>query len=179
MKTNIFIHKKNAIRWLSLLLIGLFTIPAMAETPDPEGAKRFAETFFKANAPNFAPGEKAPTAFALEQRYQTKADKQTPVFVFQNSGKGFAVLAQNGGDFAVVGYSPNGNFKSENIPPQLFALLKLYEDSLKINPSAMPKAPMATPVVEPLLFNAGVRLSQFRHEHVGINMPCKLILSTI
>lgn len=69
MKTNIFIHKKNAIRWLSLLLIGLFTIPAMAETPNPEGAKRFAETFFKANTPMFAPGKKAQTALTLEQRY--------------------------------------------------------------------------------------------------------------
>lgn len=170
MKTNIFIQKKNAIRWLSLLLFGIFAIPAMAEKPNPEGAKHFAETFFRANAPMFAPGKEVSNTFALEERYQTKTDRKTPVFVYQNATDGFAVVAQNNGRFALVGYSSDGNFVAENIPPQLQALLQHYEDSLQINPSVLPIMKSGTPVMTPLLDEAGIALNQYNHENVG-NCP--------
>lgn len=153
-----------------ILIFGLsVNLSASAEIPNAAGAKQFATSFFKKNAPKFLPGKTIQSP-VLQQRYQSASFKQTPVFVFQNSDKGFAVVAQRNNNFAVVGYSPVGLFEADSMPAQLKVLLKLYEDSLQIKPSAPQKTAAGTPVAIPLLDEAGIYLNQFGHENVG-NCP--------
>ncbi len=158
-------YKRLAAISLIFLIVGSLALPLVAETPDAAGARQFAETFFRTSAPQFAPGKiQSPE---LQKRYQSASFKQTPVFVFQNSEKGFAVVAQRNNNFAVVGYAPDGKFMADSMPEQLKVLLRLYEDSLKINPAASPKTVSGTPVATPLLDRAGIWLNQFSHEEVG------------
>ncbi|MDD4489494.1 MAG: C10 family peptidase [Paludibacter sp.] len=152
-----------------LLLFVLFSItffPLNAETPNVEGAKQFAEKFFKGNSPQFAPGKAAPTII-LERRYQSQVNKKTSVFAFQQSESGFALVAQNNGKFAIVGYAPEGKFDIETIPPALSALIKLYEDSLEIIGEPIQKSINSKVVVEPLLNTKGIALNQYAHEYAG------------
>jgi len=137
-----------------------------AETPNPTGAKQFAEDFFKTNAPRFAPG-KVYQKPVLRQCYQSASYKATPVFVFQNVEKGFVVVAQNNNRFAVAGYAPEGQFQADSVPPQLSSLLQFYEDSLQIKPAAIQKTSAGEPVMTPLLDEAGISLNQFSHPEVG------------
>jgi len=152
--------------WLVLLFLGAINTFVFSETPDASGAKQFAESFFKTKAPQFAPGKVIRKVF-LKQCYQSPSYKENPVFVFQNSDKGFAILAQRNSNFAIVGYAPEGKFNSDSIPEQLKVLLKSYEDSLSINSSAPQKVIVGTPVATPLLDDAGIWLNQFSHENVG------------
>jgi len=154
---------------LTFLFIGSISIRVFGETPNAVGAKQFAETFFKANAPRFARG-KITQSPELQKRYQSASFKQTPVFVFQNTEKGFAVIAQLNNNFAVVGYAPDGKFVTDSMPEQLKVLLRLYEDSLSVNSSAPQKMIAGTPISTPLLDEAGISLNQFYHEDVG-NCP--------
>ena len=154
------------LSWLVLLFLGVINTFVFAETPNPSGAKQFAESFFRTNAPQYVKG-KVNRNVALKQCYQSANYKENPVFVFQNSTKGFAVLAQRNSNFAIIGYAPEGKFNSDSIPEQLKVLLKLYEDSLTINSSVPQKVIAGTPVATPLLDEAGVWLNQFNHENVG------------
>ncbi len=164
MKNHTIFFKKHNLILLILFFIGLINGQLFAEIPNPMGAKQYAEIFFKANAPKFASGEsfKAPV---LEQRYQSPANKKTQLFVFQNSTEGFVIVAQNQDNFALLGYSHQGKFDSENIPPQLQALLQLYEDSVQILSSQ--KMLSGTPAMTPLFDEAGISLNQFVHEELG------------
>ena len=84
----------NQSIFLSLLfLYGVYS-SSYAESPNAAGAKQFAGIFFKTNNPQFAPG-KVVQPPVLQQRYQSASFKQTPVFVFQNSEKGFAIRVTN------------------------------------------------------------------------------------
>lgn len=150
----------------SLCLLVFAVINIYSETPNASGAKQFAESFFKTNAPQFAPG-KTIAKTTLKQCYQSPGYKENPVFVFQNTNKGFAVVAQRNGNYAVVGYAPDGKFNPDSIPVQFSSLLKLYEDSLTVNASAPQKITAGTPVATPLLDVAGISLNQFGHENVG------------
>jgi len=153
--------------WIvALILIGSIDFSIYAETPNPTGAKQFAEDFFKTNAPRFTPG-KVYQKSVLRQSYQSASYKATPVFVFQNAEKGFVVVAQNNNRFAVAGYAPEGLFQADSVPPQLSALLQFYEDSLQIKPTAIQKTSSGEPVMTPLLDEAGIALNQFHHEEVG------------
>ena len=166
MKNYAIFFKKHNLIVLLLFVIGLINSQLFAETPNLEHAKHFAETFFKTNAPQFAPG-KAVKAPVLEQRYQSPANKRTQVFAFQNVENGFAIVAQSNGKFAVVGYSPKGEFKKDNLPPMLNTLLKQFEDSLEIIGEPLQKSLTAIAVVEPLLDAKGISLNQFSHEYAG------------
>lgn len=169
MKKNIFNSNKLWFNWSVLLFFLAINIAVFAETPNASGAKQFAESFFKANAPQFAPGKVAQTV-TLKQCYQSQSYKENPVFVFQNSAKGFAILAQRNSNFSIIGYAPQGKFNSDSIPEQLKVLLKLYEDSLSINSTSPQKTIAGTPVTTPLLDQAGIGLNQYYHENVG-NCP--------
>ncbi|MBP8944648.1 MAG: C10 family peptidase [Paludibacteraceae bacterium] len=162
LKTHISFYYRLVI----LLLTGTMNFSIFAETPNPTGAKQFAEDFFKTNAPRFAPG-KVYQKPVLRQCYQSASYKATPVFVFQNTEKGFVVVAQNNNQFAVAGYAPEGQFQADSVPPQLSSLLQFYEDSLQIKPAAIQKASAGEPVMTPLLDEAGISLNQFNHEEVG------------
>ena len=118
MKMNILNSITDSFRWLFLLFLCVTTVTLQAENPDAAGAKQFAETFFKANTPQFAPG-KIVQKPVIKQCYQSPGYKKAPVFVFQNSDKGFAVVAQRNSNFNLVGYAPEGKFNSDSIPVQL------------------------------------------------------------
>jgi len=78
---------------LTFLFIGSISIRVFGETPNAVGAKQFAETFSKPTLLDLARG-KITQSPELQKRYQSASFKQTPVFVFQNTEKGFAVIAQ-------------------------------------------------------------------------------------
>lgn len=139
-------------------------IALKAQAPDAEGARQVATSFFGARNPQQV---KANTraGHTLSPIYVSAATVQAPVFVFQNNQSGFVVVSQHGSNFAVVGYSTDGRLDPENMPPQLSALLRYYEDSV-VSVSQQP-LPAATPVMTPLLNEAGVSLNQFNHENVG------------
>ena len=167
MKNYTTFSKKHTLILFILFFIGVINCQLLAEPPNPIGAKQYAETFFKANAQKLAPGKTVKTP-VLEQRYQSSLNKRTQVFVFQSSTKGFAIVAQDQENFALLGYSQQGNFDAENIPPQLQTLLQLYEDSVQI--LSPQKTLSGTPVMTPLLDEAGISLNQYYHENVG-NCP--------
>lgn len=152
--------------WFIYVLFSFISSPTNAEIPDSVGALRFAETFFKGNSLQFAPGKGIQKPL-LEQRYQSELTKKTHVYAFQNLSDGFALVAQSNGKFAIVGYSPHGSFIKENLPPQFQHLISLYEDSLEINSSSPQKTISGSPVMTPLLNEAGINLNQFYHEEVG------------
>ena len=60
MKNYAIFSKKHNLIVLLLFVIGLINSQLFAETPNLEHAKHFAETFFKTNAPQFAPGKVHP-----------------------------------------------------------------------------------------------------------------------
>ncbi|HPC26689.1 MAG TPA: hypothetical protein PK410_04095, partial [Paludibacteraceae bacterium] len=70
LKTHISFYYRLVI----LLLTGTMNFSIFAETPNPTGAKQFAEDFFKTNAPRFAPG-KVYQKPVLRQCYQSASYK--------------------------------------------------------------------------------------------------------
>ena len=160
--------KKNRIRNVLFVLFAFSCFAIQAETPDANGAKKIAETFFKSQMPQFIGGKTVQTP-VLSKPYQSGNYKKAPLFVFQNEEKGFVIVTQQKGQFAVVGYSPNGSFNTQTVPQQLSALIRTYEDSLTIS-SIPQKVAMGTPIMTPLLEEKGIQLNQFNHENVG-NCP--------
>lgn len=150
---------------LGFIVLLFYTVfKVNAETPDSGGAKKVAEAYFRQNAAQFASGETVRT-LSISNVYVSGRQVGTPVFVYQKQNNGFVIIGQNNNNFAVLGYSPSGQFDIKTIPPQLMSLLKSYEDSVRIsNHSLVSKA---TPVMTPLLDEAGVKLNQFNHEEVG------------
>ncbi len=153
--------------FLSLILFSCMAL--QAEKPNAEGALKTAQDFFKSDTRQLVPA-KTIQPIALIQRYKSPESKHASVFVFQNQTNGFVIVAQNNGESAVVGYSPNGVFDATTLPQQLKALLSLYEDSIGMNAAVTAKIKMATPVMTPLLDEKGISLNQFGHETVG-NCP--------
>lgn len=147
-----------------LLLVLFYFLPVLATIPDSNGARQKAEMFFISNQPEFSK-VKSSNQQELVKAYQSTTTKHTPLFVYQHQEKGFVIVAQNNQQFAIIGYSPEGKFRSDSIPPQLSGLLKLYEDSLQIG-EVVP-ALKAKSVVAPLLDQAGINLSQAYHSEVG------------
>jgi Leucine-rich repeat (LRR) protein len=139
-------------------------IALKAQALNAEGAMQVANSFFGARNPQQVKGNTRAVQ-ALSPVYVSADTVQAPVFVFQNNQSGFVVVSQHGSDFAVVGYTTDGRLDPENMPPQLSALLRYYEDSV-VSVSQQP-LPAATPVMTPLLDEAGVSLNQFTHENVG------------
>ena len=160
--------QRNRLYWLILVFLGTVNISLLAQLPDETGARQFAESFFASELKRQKGDRIPPANQMLTRQYQSKKEVKNPVFVYQNGEKGFVVVGQNRDNFAVMGYSTLGQFDPDNIPPQLIALLKLYEDSVRIT---SPQTVLsATPVMTPLLDEAGVSLNQYNHENVG-NCP--------
>jgi Leucine-rich repeat (LRR) protein len=158
---------------LLFITVFIYNTTLRAEIANKTAAKSFAELVFNASLPRFAPGKGA-KATALNSNltltYETKNATKTPVFVFQNASSGFAVVVQNNHQFALVGFAPTGNFNTDNIPPQLQVLIRMYEDSLQLKTNTAEKISVSTEAMTPLLDEAGVGLNQFNHKNVG-NCP--------
>ena len=154
-------------RILLLLLVGLSYFSLLrAESPNGEKAKSFALNFFAKNASQRVKGESVNSP-SLIQVYESKAKTKTPIFVYQNSVNGFVLVAQSNNKFAVVGYSPQGEFIKDKVPPFLIALIQQYEDSLQITSEPIQRTINAKAVVAPLLDAKGIALNQYAHENVG------------
>lgn len=164
-KSNI----QSAIIGITILAILLTTsiFKINAETPDAEGATKYAREFFKVNSNYFSDGSLKTSENQIKKCYQSAGKRNMPVFVFQNASKGFAILAQKDNNFAVVGYSQKGVFHKDSIPVQLKTLLRVYEDSLTVDFSQPLNLKAGSPVAVPLLDQKEISLNQYYHENVG------------
>ncbi|MBN2635199.1 MAG: C10 family peptidase [Prolixibacteraceae bacterium] len=161
----------TSIHWqitIAILFSILFSaITADAQNAGNEAARKYVADFFNARQQK-TPGLKSAVSLAdLTQTYQSAEHVKTPLYVFQQEGNGFAMVAQSGNNFAIVGYSDEAVFTSENIPPQLEALMNFYEDSLQFYTNSSKSFYPGTPVVPALLDEQNIRLDQFRHPEVG------------
>lgn len=165
MKSNYFNYNKYGIGKVQIIILAIFyLLPILKATPNSEKARLTAELFFSTNQPGFSK-VKSENPQILQKKYQSVSTKQTPLFIYQNQTKGFVIIAQNNHQFAVVGYSPDGTFNADSLPPQLSGLLKLYEDSLQFGEDALPLK--ANSVVAPLLDQAGINFNQAYHSEAG------------
>ena len=175
------------------IALAVFTANIFAQTPNSEGAAQFAQEFINRSgvfrtqenqpairraATNTGVADTGQTTGDLRTAYQTAAPKQTPLFVFQPAdSEGFVMVAQTGDNYAVVGYSDRGGFNAAGIPPQLRAMMDLYEDSLIVTPALSRQSSEMTASdagirrngagSTPLLDQKGISLNQFYHEEVG------------
>lgn len=153
------------ISFLSLVL--LVSSTANSQNTEDQAAKQYAADFFNASQQSKTGLKSAVSVSALTQCYQSGETVKTPLFVFQKADKGFAMIAKSHTTYKVVGYSDEESFETDNIPPQLLALMTYYEDSLTfMNPVSTPlKA--GTPIVPSLLDAYGIRLNQYIHSEYG------------
>ena len=161
-------RKALSVRLISFLSL-FFAVSASVLSQDiyKQAAKQFAADFFKSREQNIPRLKSAPGDADLILSYQSAREVMTPLFVFQQEGKGFAMVAQNRGSFTLVGYSDETEFQTEDIPPQLLALMDYYEDSLQfMNPVSL-ASEAGIPVVPALLNEHGIKLNQFNHPEVG------------
>lgn len=171
MTSNLYHSKTSRIKSvLSFLILFCLCINAFSQGDGNADARQYAAEFFNAQIKSNAKLKSAVSASSLVQSYQSPEGVNTPLFVFQNGDNGFAMIAQNNNVFEVVGYSNEGDFQTQKIPPQLRALMTQYEDSLQFAPHA-PHVPSTlksgTVVVEPLLYEHNISLNQYHHPEVG------------
>ncbi|WP_462318464.1 C10 family peptidase, partial [Marinilabilia sp.] len=152
---------------LSFLILFCFCINAFSQNNSDAYVRQYAADFFNAQAPTNAKLKSAVSASSLVQSYQSSSGVNTPLYVFQNGDKGFAMIARSNNVLKVVGYSNEGNFQIQNIPPQLRALMSHYEDSLEFNSPVHSTLKSGTVVVEPLLYEHNINLNQYHHPEVG------------
>lgn len=140
-----------------------------AQKQENIAAKEFAANFFRSKAKNKTALKSLDTKSELEQLYQSSQKVKTPLFIFQQKGEGFAMVAQSNNRFEIVGYSSTEipTAQIENIPPQLRALMSFYEDSLQLTTSPLKSTTLGTPIVSALLDQHGIKLDQFHHAEVG------------
>ncbi len=167
MKTTLHPIKTWQIRLISLLM-GLWMIgtSAVSQNIQEQNARQYAAEFFNTQQQSKTGLKSAVSAPDLKQKYQSPTNVKTPLSVFQKADNGFVLIAQSNNTFEVVGYSDEGDFQAQNIPPQLRALMNYYENSLQINYAKQPKLKAATVVVAPLLYEHNIRLNQFHHPEV-------------
>lgn len=168
MKQVLYNKKAWAVRFISLLsTLLLSSLLAISQNTENTAARRYASDFFAIRQQDKPMLKSTASAAVLTQCYQSPENVKTPLFVFQQEGIGFAMIAQSHNTFKVVGYSDEGSFQPENIPPQLQALMNYYEDSLQfINPISKPLR-AGNPIVPALLYEHGIKLNQFHHPEVG------------
>jgi Leucine-rich repeat (LRR) protein len=100
-----------------------------------------------------------PKHATLKKRYQSSGKVNSPLYVYQQNSS-FVMVADVAGTPIVLGYCDNGDFDASTVPVQLKALMRLYEES---QPYTISSTSMHTPVVSPLLDEAGIKLNQFTH----------------
>jgi len=161
-------RKAFPVRLISFLsLIFALSASLLSQDIDQQAARQFAADFFKSREHNIPRLKSAPGEADLTLSYQSAGEVMTPLFVFQQEGKGFAMIAQHHSSFTLMGYSDETEFQSEDIPPQLRALMDYYEDSLKFRNPVSLASGAGIPVVPALLKEHGIGLTQFNHPEVG------------
>src|SRR5690554_594090 len=99
-------------------------------------------------------------------RYQSTEEVKTPVSVYQSSQKGFVVISGNDEKHFISGYSPTGDFRKDEIPEALRALIYSYEAS-EISEYDESVRLKSTTEILPLLDKAGIHLDQYHHDEAG------------
>ncbi len=154
----------SVIKRISILsVLFVFFIHTFAQENTP--AQDYAQQFFQARQQSSL--KSASQAIQLKQVYQSSEKAKTPLYIFDKSDKGFAIVAQNQNSYNVVAYSDDNNFAADTIPPQLMALLNYYEDSLQFSQLKSAVKTVGTPVVAPLLDEHNIALNQYDHPEVG------------
>jgi len=156
------------VKYISLLSILLIVSSVtFSQNTGNQAAREYAADFFSSSQQSKTGLKSTVSVSSLTQCYQSAETVKTPLFVFQQADKGFAMVAKSHNTFKVVGYSDKENFQTENIPPQLRELMNYYEDSLTfLNPVSTPlKA--GNPIVPALLDEYNIKLNQFSHPEVG------------
>jgi len=128
------------VKYISLLSILLIVSSVtFSQNTGNQAAREYAADFFSSSQQSKTGLKSTVSVSSLTQCYQSAETVKTPLFVFQQADKGFAMVAKSHNTFKVVGYSDKENFQTENIPPQLRELMNYYEDSLTfLNPVSTP-----------------------------------------
>lgn len=168
MKRISYIKRVWPVRFIVLLtILCTSSLLAFSQNTENKAARQYAADFFNSRQQHKTGLKSEVIESSLTQSYQSSENVKTPLFVFQQTNNGFAMIAQSHNTFKIVGYSDNEDFQTENIPPQLRALMTFYEDSLHfINPVSTPLKG-GNPIVPALLYEHNIRLNQFNHPEVG------------
>lgn len=168
MKPTLPYKKTWQVKLISLItILWMVGTSTFSQNAHNQSARQYAADFFNTQQQSKTGLKSAISAATLTQSYQSPARVKTQLSVFQKADKGFAIVAQSNNTFEVVGYSDEGDFQSQNLPPQLRALMSYYEDSLQFVNTQQPKLKAAKVVVAPLLYEHNIRLNQFRHPEVN------------
>ena len=165
--------KTKALFILPVIVLILFIFPVAtlcAQDTSGERAKSFAAQFLlsqKVLKSRIIQQNENNPSLSLQKMYQSPDTVRNPLYCFQGNDTGFAIVSENGGDYIVVGYSATGRFDPVNIPPQLRAMLKTYEQTERFAINAPNNIKSASVVVSPLLDAKGINLNQYNHDNVG------------
>lgn len=131
-----------------------------------ENALKFAVNFFRQQQISSLQKSSA-SIHKVQLMYESADTVKNELFVYQETNKGFIIVAPKGDDFQVVAYSSSSTFQKDNLPLQFKGLLKMYESIPASNLSGIKTSQNANVIVEPLLNLAGIHLNQFNHPEVG------------
>lgn len=137
----------------------------------PEHVRQMAASFFTTEKTISSPSGhhqkiRAET-FQIQSVYISHDTVCNPVYVLQQQGKGFVVIATNDNEGRIVGYTHNQTLLTENLPVNFKALLQMYEKGALMQAQPLRDVSEAEPVIAPMLDVAGIHLDQFYHEEVG------------
>ena len=112
------------------------------------------------NAAQSGAPKRGVTASALKMDYTAKTGRKNDFYVFNRSEGGFVIVSADARTVKpVLGYSDNGRFDADNIPPALQYILSGYQEQIdyaRANVASQrgtlqTTVPRGTPVVEPLI----------------------------
>ncbi|MCR5180164.1 MAG: C10 family peptidase [Bacteroidaceae bacterium] len=109
-----------------LLLLGLNTLPLLAQTRSAAEAEQLANGFW--------PRSKALDSAAPEMVFtQTDSADQHPYFYVFNRGEdqGFVIISADTRSKQILGYSDTGHFNVDDVPPEMQKWLRIYQGELQ------------------------------------------------
>ncbi|MDR2915206.1 MAG: C10 family peptidase [Tannerella sp.] len=122
------ILKAQVCRFVVVLWLVLsgFTTVLKAEPVDVEKAKAVALTQLKKTTGDVG----LRSAESLNLAYEPKSETNQPYFYVFNGNKGFVIVSGDDRTTPVLAYSDDGYFDSNDIPPNMAAFLKSYEQEI-------------------------------------------------
>ncbi len=107
-----------------VMMLLMFILPAVVFAQETENlaARQLAADFITYRKQNLQNNQEKVSASDLQQTYRSSTEVSKPLFVFQNQNEGFVMVSQQNNGFNIIGYSDEGIFDADNIPPQLSAL---------------------------------------------------------
>ena len=116
-------------RFVSILLILLAAIPAMAETVSVGKATAAAAAFFDGKSATRASA--TPKLVWTGEGADTRSSSDPAFYVFNFDGGGFVVIAGDDAARPILGYSETGSFSADNLPSNIRGWFDGYASQVK------------------------------------------------